>query len=1019
MTQKNRTSVLDPIDVVTGESYFDRLDFTLPGPIPFEWKGYYSSQLKLEGPLGHGWLLSCHRYVQFHKKLFKTIPAYMDGQGCEIFFLSMPKEPGEIVASLDGQFRLTTTEAGSPRITQPDGLLLTFQDRKVKGRAMLESISDENGQSIRFFYNNRGDLNRIIDSAGRNLEMKLDDAGRILSVDCFRPGQAEASGAFQLAAYRYDTHGNQVEYRDANGYRQSYQYDRSHQMIKRTDRNGYSFHYRYAGGKCVETRGDDGLFSGIFTYSPEERRSVFEGFDGRKIEYRYNEQGLVTEDVDPYGRSTKSQFDPSGNLIVQYDRCGRLKAFKYDERGNKTGEITATGQKSVWAYNDRNQVTEHVDPRGRKSVSQYDDRGNLTLEIQPDGGKTEHEYDGQGHRVLTRATDRPPEGKEYDRWHQLVLVRNALSGKELIAYEYDLLGNMVGVRTDEGTTIYRYDRMSRLLSAEYPDGTSEHNTFDPEGNITSYTDRLGNTWIYRYQSYHQMTEMIAPDGGVMRYEHTRADELAVVVDPNGNKTEYVHDRCDYVVEIRRNGQLKETYERDPEGRLLVKRDADGKVLTTLEYGLADRPVTRLIEHRGEAFENKMAYDPHGAVVSAVNAHAEVAREYDSAGRIVSETENGGGVRHQHDERGRTTQTDFGDGIGFQADYADNMVTITAPDGGTHTCYTDGSLVVERWLPDGTGEWFGYDEEGRLTRHVLGADDGDAHLDRRYFYDTLGRLSRVQNGTIESIQYDNAGRLEARISDKDRESYVYDPGGNPAPVANGVHAEYQNGNQLVVWGDRRYAYDYRGRLKTETRGALSFTYEYDTAGQLASVALPDGRVAEYQYDALRRRVLKRVGGQITVFGWDGDRLSWEVLPDGVKRYYFYLSAGDHSPVMFCDVAPESGDGAIPKAYFLHYDPSHRPILITDSAGKVVWSAEYAVYGAADVSHESEIVYNRRAPGQYFDNETGFCYNYHRYYDPVVGRYTQPDLIGLAGGLNLYAYGEGNPLGTCDVLGLKIK
>ena len=359
---------------------------------------------------------------------------------------------------------------------------------------------------------------------------------------------------------------------------------------------------------------------------------------------------------------------------------------------------------------------------------------------------------------------------------------------------------------------------------------------------------------------------------------------------------------------------------------------------------------------------------------------------------------------------------------FQAEYADNLITITSPDGIIHTCYTDGSLVIERWLPGGADESFSYDEEGRLTRHELkiGDSTSDSVLDREYDYNILGHLILTQdNGNSQSFQYDNTGRLTAVISEIHRETFGYDPGGNPQPLGGGLIAEYQAGNQLVAWGDRRYTYDYRGRLETETRGEEQYTYSYDTAGQLACVSLPNGRTAEYQYDPLRRRVSKKIGEEETLFGWDGDRLSWEVLPNETKRYYFYLNDGDHSPVMFCDVGQESGGGEEPKNYFIHYDPSHRPILITNIEGKTVWSAKYTVYGLATVSPESAITYNRRAPGQYLDNETGFHYNYHRYYDPVTGRYTQPDLIGLAGGLNLYSYGEGNPLGVCDVLGLANK
>ena len=61
-------------------------------------------------------------------------------------------------------------------------------------------------------------------------------------------------------------------------------------------------------------------------------------------------------------------------------------------------------------------------------------------------------------------------------------------------------------------------------------------------------------------------------------------------------------------------------------------------------------------------------------------------------------------------------------------------------------------------------------------------------------------------------------------------------------------------------------------------------------------------------------------------------------------------------------------------------------------------------------------NLRFQGQYLDRETGLHYNLFRYYDPVGGRFTQVDPIGLAGGLNTYAY-VGDPLVWVDPLGWK--
>ncbi len=39
--------------------------------------------------------------------------------------------------------------------------------------------------------------------------------------------------------------------------------------------------------------------------------------------------------------------------------------------------------------------------------------------------------------------------------------------------------------------------------------------------------------------------------------------------------------------------------------------------------------------------------------------------------------------------------------------------------------------------------------------------------------------------------------------------------------------------------------------------------------------------------------------------------------------------------------------------------------------------------------------RMLAGQYYDSETGLHYNWHRYYDPKIGRYISSDPIGLVG------------------------
>jgi len=51
-----------------------------------------------------------------------------------------------------------------------------------------------------------------------------------------------------------------------------------------------------------------------------------------------------------------------------------------------------------------------------------------------------------------------------------------------------------------------------------------------------------------------------------------------------------------------------------------------------------------------------------------------------------------------------------------------------------------------------------------------------------------------------------------------------------------------------------------------------------------------------------------------------------------------------------------------------------------------------------------------------DKSGLSYARNRYYDPLTGRFTQEDPIGLAGGLNLYGFAGGDPVNFSDPFGL---
>ena len=106
----------------------------------------------------------------------------------------------------------------------------------------------------------------------------------------------------------------------------------------------------------------------------------------------------------------------------------------------------------------------------------------------------------------------------------------------------------------------------------------------------------------------------------------------------------------------------------------------------------------------------------------------------------------------------------------------------------------------------------------------------------------------------------------------------------------------------------------------------------------------------------------------------------------------------------------------KVYFYVNDHLGTPVKVIDENGSVVWSADYKPFGGIDIT-VSDLENNFRFAGQYYDQETGLHYNYHRYYDPKSGRYLTPDPIGLDGGINLYFYVSNNPINKLDPQGLE--
>ena len=128
----------------------------------------------------------------------------------------------------------------------------------------------------------------------------------------------------------------------------------------------------------------------------------------------------------------------------------------------------------------------------------------------------------------------------------------------------------------------------------------------------------------------------------------------------------------------------------------------------------------------------------------------------------------------------------------------------------------------------------------------------------------------------------------------------------------------------------------------------------------------------------------------------------------QREYIWL---DDMPVAVADNVA-SGN---PVIYYVHVDHLMRPARMTAQDTSWVWDVIYAPFGGVSYIWSNPANIDLRFPGQWFQLESGLAYNWHRHYDATLGRYVQPDPIGLRGGRNLYGYVSGNPASYVDPQG----
>ncbi len=280
---------------------------------------------------------------------------------------------------------------------------------------------------------------------------------------------------------------------------------------------------------------------------------------------------------------------------------------------------------------------------------------------------------------------------------------------------------------------------------------------------------------------------------------------------------------------------------------------------------------------------------------------------------------------------------------------------------------------------------------------------DGGLDLTYEYDDLDRLlkRKITGGADrETVEFDNVtGRTDGKIGNivkKNGQTYTYS--------TSKPHAVTNDGTQPCE-------YDTNGNMTR--RGSLYL--KYNPEDQMVKASTDSGGlsyVARFGLDGDGRRV-KRVDNYGTIH-YAGPHYERNVgtgadTTEVITRFY-YAQMGKTKRL----IAFKKGS----TLYYVVPDHLGGTLRVVDTAGNTVDDIRYHAFGGTR-SGGTSLQTDRRFTGQTLDLSTGLYWYGSRAYDPVLGRFVQPDSIvpdyKNPQALNRFSYVLNNPLRYTDPTG----
>lgn len=609
--------------------------------------------------------------------------------------------------------------------------------------------------------------------------------------------------------------------------------------------------------------------------------------NGKKTTFEYDSKGNITKETDPFGNSITTGWNTAfSQPLNRTDRNGKTQSWDYDTKGNLTRQTDGEGKSASHSYNSYGERISTTDSRSNSTSFSYDTYGNPATTTGPEGSITTTAHDTRGR--LTESTD--PNGNKTSYTYNTLDYPQSVTYPALTAYTlgvgstnvkttvYDPLGNLTRETDRTGLTLdYSYTPRNQVASVKRSGaGLSDAArtfAYDNNGNLTTESDWKGVATTHEYDELNRRKKTVNRLGYAMTMGYDLNGNMTSENDFESRITTHYYDELNRRIRTVQpalpglaSGELKYGYynESDPKTNLKTVTDQEGNT-TTFEYNGRYQKAKQI---DAKLNIHSWSYDAAGNLETETDEEGRATSfEYDKQNRLTKTTlpqytVNGANIArvisHSYDAAGnRASTTDArGNVTELKYDQWNRLWKTSQTDEATYTTFIelDGEgRTVKTTDQNGTSRTQSRDARGLVTSSI----DGEGN-ETKITYDANGNTLTVTepNSTVTTNEYDNDDKLKkstettagTTAQNRSKEIVSRDKVGNPTQVKD------YNG---TITTNSYNALNLPESACTTVSGTPSVTYctenRYLKTGTVKSVKDRRGNTANYEYDALNRRI----------------------------------------------------------------------------------------------------------------------------------------------------------------------